>query len=244
MKAIGYVRVSKQEQEISGLGLQAQIDKIELYCQMKGFGLIRMYQENAISAGNPLSGRPQGAQMLSDLMTSKEPLAVVVLKLDRIFRSAQDCLATVEAWDNPKNGKQHVALHIIDLGGNSINAQTAAGKFILTILAGAAEMERNQIKERTKEALTVKRKNGYKTGGKNAAYGYTPDEDGKLTLDPDEQVVIDFIMLVREEKATFQAIANTLNERGVGTKTGKKWRAGGVNKIVKDEQRRREEGDL
>ncbi len=241
MKAIGYVRVSKQEQEISGLGLQAQIDTITLYCKMKGFRLAHIYQEEAISASNPLAARPQGAQLLSDLRRYKEPVAVVVLKLDRIFRSAQDCLATVEVWDNPKNGKQPVALHIIDLGGNSINTQSAAGKFMLTVLAGAAEMERNLIAERTKAALTVKRKQSKKTGGKNPPFGYDADEDGNLTQNDNERVVIDFIMLERQEKTPYRAIADTLNKKGIGTKTGKKWVAGGVHKTVKNEERRQKE---
>ena len=53
-----------------------------------------------------------------------------------------------------------VALHIIDLGGNAIDTTSAAGRFMLVVLAGAAEMERNLIRERTKSALAVKRANG------------------------------------------------------------------------------------
>ena len=74
-----------------------------------------------------------------------------MLKLDRMFRNAGDCLATVEAWD-----RAGVALHVVDLGGNAIDTTSAAGRFMLVVLAGAAEMERNLIRERTKAALAVK----------------------------------------------------------------------------------------
>ena len=75
---------------------------------------------------------------MADVSFRKLAFAVVVLKLDRAFRNAVDCLATVEKWD-----KSRIALHIVDLAGNSIDSTTAAGKFMLTVLAGTAEMERN-----------------------------------------------------------------------------------------------------
>jgi DNA invertase Pin-like site-specific DNA recombinase len=226
MKAVGYIRVSKEEQAISGLGLEDQTSKIALYCQMKGLDLTHTYREEAVSGAKPLADRPEGAKLLDALKKSKAESCVIVLKLDRIFRNAQDCLATVEAWDNPKNGKQHVALHIIDLGGNSINTQSAAGKFMLTVLAGAAEMERNLISERTKAALDVKRKNGYKTGGKNPPYGFDAKRNGKLVENEDEQAVLAAMVELKQAGETYESITSFLNEQGIKSKTGKLWNPG------------------
>ncbi len=44
-----------------------------------------------------------------------------MLKLDRMFRNAGDCLTTVERWE-----KSGVSLHVADLGGNAIGTTSAA----------------------------------------------------------------------------------------------------------------------
>ena len=56
--------------------------------------------------------------------------------------------------------RKGIALHVIDLGGNAIDTTSAAGRFMLVVLAGAAEMERNLTRERTKAAMAVKKSNG------------------------------------------------------------------------------------
>ncbi len=75
-----------------------------------------------------------------------------MLKLDRMFRNAGDCSNTVEKWD-----KAAIALHVIGLGGNAIDTTSAAGRFMLVVLAGAAEIERNLTRERIRSAMAVKR---------------------------------------------------------------------------------------
>ena len=82
-----------------------------------------------------------------------------MLKLDRMFRNAGDCLTTIEQWE-----RSGIALHVVDLGGNAIDTTSAAGRFMLVVLAGAAEMERNLTRERTRSAMAVKKANGQRVG--------------------------------------------------------------------------------
>ena len=214
MNAIGYARVSTAEQADSGLGMAAQEERIQAYCRMKGLGLREIVSDNGVSGGKPLHRRP-GGEALLDALKRKLGLAVVVLKLDRAFRNAADCLATVEKWD-----KAGIALHIVDLGGNSIDSTTAAGKFMLTVLAGAAEMERNLTSERTKAAMQVKRARGQRIS-RHIPYGYDLGADGiALTENPEEQVVITEIMRLRAAGMSLAKIAQALTERGIQTKRG------------------------
>ena len=90
------------------------------------------------------------------------------MKLDRGFRNAGDCLATVERWE-----RSGIALHVVDLGGNAIDTTSAAGRFMLVVLAGAAEMERNLTRERTRSALAGKRANGQRIGTVRTASTWT-----------------------------------------------------------------------
>ena len=131
---------------------------------MKGLTLLDIVMDAGVSAGKPLATR-EGGRKLLETVGKRKVGAVLMLKLDRMFRNAGDCLATVERWD-----RRGVSLHILDLGGNAIDTQSAAGRFMLVVMAGVAEMERNLTRERTRFALAVKRANGQRLGG-NLPFG-------------------------------------------------------------------------
>ncbi len=210
MKAIGYVRCSTQEQSDSGLGLEAQRARIRAYATLKGLRLVDIIEDAAVSGGKPLASRDGGARLL-EVLRQRRADSVVMLKLDRGFRNAGDCLTTVEQWE-----RKGIALHVADLGGNAIDTTSAAGRFMLVVLAGAAEMERNLTRERTRAALAVKKSNGQRVG--TVPYGFDLGDDG-ATLVPNEseQTVLRDIRAMREDGRTLKAIANALTERGVPT---------------------------
>ena len=227
MKAIGYTRVSTVEQADSGLGLEAQAERIKAYCTLKSLYLAEIITDAGVSGGKPLATRDGGQRLLTDLK-DKRADAVVMLKLDRMFRNAGDCLTTVERWE-----KSGVALHVVDMGGNAIDTTSAAGRFMLVVLAGAAEMERNLTRERTRSAMAVKRANGQRIG--SVPYGYDLDADG-ATLVPNEaeQAVIADIQTKRAEGWTLEQIADDLTTCAVPTKTGKseRWTHQAVARIA------------
>ncbi len=152
-----------------------------------------------------------------------------MLKLDWMFRSAGDCLTAGERWE-----KSGVSLHVADLGGNAIDTTSAAGRFMLVVLAGAAEMERNLTRERTRSAMAVKRANGQRVGA--IPYGFDVAQDG-TTLVPNEseQAVIADIGAMRSRGMKLQEIASELTRSGVPTKTGKsyRWTHQAVARILK-----------
>ena len=122
MRAIGYIRCSTHEQADSGLGLDAQAERIRAYAALKGLD-IDIITDAGESGGKPLASRAGGQRLLAAVREGKAK-AIVLLKLDRGFRNAVDCLATVEQWE-----RKGIALHIVDLGGNAIDTTTAAGRF-------------------------------------------------------------------------------------------------------------------
>ncbi len=105
---------------------------------MRNLDLVEIVADPGVSGGKPLASREGGQRLLAALQHRGGARSVVMLKLDRMFRNAGDCLATVEAWE-----RSGIALHVVDLGGNAIDTTSAAGRFMLVVLAGAAEMERN-----------------------------------------------------------------------------------------------------
>ena len=225
-QAIGYIRCSTQEQADSGFGLEAQAKRIQDYAALKSLDL-DIITDAGESGGKPLDTREGGQRLLAAIRERKAD-AVVLLKLDRGFRNATDCLTTVDQWE-----RKGVALHIVDLGGNAIDTTSAAGRFMLVILAGAAEMERNLTRERTRSAMADKRANGQRIGA--IPYGFDLAQD-ETSLVPNEveQAVIEDVRAMRSRGMKLQQIASKLTQRGVPTKTGKsdRWTHQAVARIL------------
>ena len=130
----------------------------------------------------------------------------------------------MEEWD--ANG---ISLHLVDMGGQSLNTGTSMGKMIVTMLAGFAEFERNIIAERTATALNFKKRSGMVYN--HVPFGYIA-EDGTLVPDATEQAVIARMQALRAEGISYNEIANTLNADSVATKQGGIWRSQTVKNII------------
>jgi len=222
-RAICYIRVSTQEQATEGVSMEAQEERLLAYCQFAGLEVVKVIREAGVSASKPLAKRPGGAELIS-MLKEGEANNVVALKLDRLFRNTEDALHVTSEWD-----KSGIALHLVDMGGQAINTQTAMGRFFITVLAGFAEFERALISERTATALRHKKIN-------RQAYTSTPygfHRDGiRLVEAPEEQQVISKIFDMRRAGYSYREIAKKLNDAGIPTKMGKKWAPGTVHYIV------------
>jgi DNA invertase Pin-like site-specific DNA recombinase len=229
--AIGYTRVSTGEQVASGLSLEAQAERIRAYAKMRGLELVDIITDAGISGGVPFGDRPGGGDVLRRIRKG-EAGAVIVLKLDRAFRDTVDALSTIDAWE-----RRGVSLHVCDLGGAAVDTSSANGRFMLTVLAAAAEMERYQVKERTRTALGAKRARREKTGGA-VPFGFVVSKDGR-TLRPDatEQKTIKIIVRARKRNDSLRKIAERLNRRGIKTKAGASWKAPQVARALKNAER-------
>ena len=226
-KAVGYIRVSTTEQATEGVSLDAQHAAVTAYCTMRGFDLVAIVADEGVSAGKLLETRPGGAELL-ETIKGREIAHVVAYKLDRLFRDAADCLNTTRDWD-----KAGLALHLVDMGGQAVDTSTAMGRFFLTVIAGAAEMERNLISERTTAAAAHKRSIGERISGE-APFGYRFDDDNQVIPDEQEQEILNIIRQLRAAKLSFQKVANELAARGFTTRRGTKYSRQGVHAILKD----------
>jgi len=222
MDAIGYVRVSTEDQAKEGISLDNQKSKIEAYCQLKDLDLSEIIEDAGISAKN--LKRP-GVQRVLKLARTKQVNAVVIYKLDRIFRSTVDALETTRLFD-----KWGVSFHSIE---ETLDTQSAMGRFFFTLTAALAEMERCIIGERTKAALSHKRSRNEKTGG-DVPYGYDLNPAGMLIKNDNEQRVIRIIRNRNRDGYSLRKICRELEKEGHLTKRGNDlWHPQTISSILK-----------
>jgi DNA invertase Pin-like site-specific DNA recombinase len=222
-QVVGYVRVSTEEQEREGVSLDAQRARLGAYCTMQGLELVEVVTDAAVSGTVPLGQRPGGARVVELLAGGLRH--VLTVKLDRLFRDAADCLVVVRGWD-----KLGVSLHVVDLGGAAVDTSSSAGRFMLTVLAGVAEMERNQTAERTRAALAHLRARGRVYGGIPAGFRR---EGGVLVQDQEGARALEVARVMRGEGASLRAIGAELEAQGYRAPGGgTTWRPATLARIL------------
>lgn len=226
-KAIAYIRVSTLEQAREGVSLDAQEDRVITYCSFQGLPLIAVIRDEGISASKELKTREGGKELLEKIKSEKIT-DIVALKLDRLFRNSIDALTNTAIWD-----KAGISLHLVDMGGQTLNTATAMGRFFLSMMSAFAELERNMISERTKTALNHMKKNGQVFN--HIPYGFLISND-MLIEDSSEQIAIQMIKELRSNNFSLRDIATTLTEKGVRTKNEAKWHPSTVSNILKANQ--------
>jgi DNA invertase Pin-like site-specific DNA recombinase len=224
-KAVCYIRVSTEEQARGGVSLAAQEEKLLAYCHLAGLEPVAVIREEGVSGGKPLGTRPGGGELLA-LVGTRKAKHVVAMKLDRLFRDAADALNQTRTWD-----KAGVALHLVDMGGQTLNTATAMGRFFLNIMAGFAELERNLIAERTETAMAHKKT--HREAYSPTPYGYDRQGDA-LKQNPGELKTVAQIHQWRLAGWTLGRIAQELTRRRIPTKKGGYWYPGTVKYLLEN----------
>ena len=228
-QAVAYIRVSTEEQSQEGVSLEAQEKSLRAYCTMRNLELGKVVCDAGVSGGKPFASRQGGLTLLQHLKKTKEPQAVVAWKLDRLFRDCADCLTVIREWD-----KQGVALHLVDMGGQAVDTSSAMGRFFLTVMAGAAELERNQVRERTSMAMQHKASKGEYIGGK-VPYGRTLGGDGVRLVKVDaEQQVINKVMELQSQGYSLRKIARELEQNEIRPREGSAWHPQQIKRMLSE----------
>lgn len=196
-----YARVSTLGQAEDGMSLGAQEKQLIAAAEGAGYEVVILREEGR--SGKSIKGRPILRDALEDLDTGKAS-ALYVTRLDRLARSTGDFLSIVDR--SHKNGWR---LALLDLG---LDTATYQGRFVVTIMAAMAEMERGMISLRQKDVHEDRRANG-KIWGK--------DIGPQSSLNT---VTKKRIWNERNSGMSFGEIAERLNKEGVATTNkGKQW---------------------
>lgn len=135
---IGYVRVSSEDQ-----------NPIRQINQLEEIGIKKIYQEKISGAS---LDRPELQQMLNN---TKEGDVIHVTDLTRISRSTRDLFQLIEEIKAKKAELKSLKDTWLDISDDNPYSH-----FLLTVIAGVNQLERELIKMRQREGIEIAKKQG------------------------------------------------------------------------------------
>ena len=119
-----------------------------------GFKIDQWFADEATSGTTTALSRPQFAAMTS---TAERGDTIVIVKIDRIGRTASDTLSVISEM-------KQAGLKVVVLQLGMLDITSTAGKLMLAMLAAVAEMERDVLVERTNSGIARAKAEGKKFG--------------------------------------------------------------------------------
>jgi len=158
-QTIAYLRVSTTDQDLE----KNKFDILEL-ANTKGLGQVQWVEE---TASGRISWRKRRIAVVLEQLQAGDDL--IVSELSRLGRSMLECMEILSI-------AAQKGIHIHAIKGNWQLDDSIQSKIVAMAFSMAAEIERDLISQRTKEALAARKKMGVKLG--------RPRGVGKSKLDP------------------------------------------------------------
>ena len=135
----GYARVSTDEQSLA-----TQLDALDKH------GCDKIFQEKITGTARD---RPQLDALLAILRPGD---TVTVARFSRLGRNSAHLIALIDQFD-----KDGIRFRALDLG---IDTTTPAGRLVMTVFAGLAQYQREELLEKTEHGRALARANGTHMG--------------------------------------------------------------------------------
>ena len=203
-KFVKYYRVSTRSQDQSGLGIEAQQRDVQLYLD----NYLNEEHEVIATYTEIDSGSKENRIELSKAIEccKKHNATLIVSKIDRLSRN----LHQITGFMDDKKLELRVA------------SLPNATKPMLQFYGIMAEMERDFISKRTKDALASAKARGVKLGGARPNQK-ARHEAVKKDADDRAKTVEPVIKAMRDSGNTWDQIAKHMNELSIPTARGGKW---------------------
>jgi site-specific DNA recombinase len=159
LKAVGYRRVSTEEQAMSGHSLAAQKHAIEQFARQRGWELLTVYTDAGISGRS--DQRPALNQLLEAAALSRFDV-VVVHSIDRFYRSLTGLLGAIEQLRS--NNVSFVSIN------ENLDFTTTWGKLTLAVLGTLAEIYIDKLSSETQKGKKERARKGLHNG--SIPFGY------------------------------------------------------------------------
>jgi DNA invertase Pin-like site-specific DNA recombinase len=220
--AIGYVRVSTEDQN---LGPKAQRAQIEAWAARCGVCVVAWHVDHGVSGATPVAQRPALLAAIADLREHGATV-LVAAKRDRLARDVA-VAATLDRLVAKEGAAVRTADGMSDAGGSAGMIQRGVSDLF-------AAYEREVIRERTTAALAVKRAKGERVGA--VPYGFRVTQDGvRLIPCEAEQATLMAVRAMRADGVSLRGIVSALAARGSVSRVGKPFALTQVANMLKNE---------
>ena len=210
-----YARVSTTDQaDVKDGSLDTQLDLLNDAVKLKSrtsdedWQVAARYREEGQSGKN--TQRPEYQRLLADVAAAKVD-TVVCTKIDRITRSLPDFYHLLETLE--EHGASFISL------AENLDTSTATGRAVMKILLVVAELEREQISERTTQKLAWRAHKGLANGGQILGYDVDPDNPGIPVVNADEKHLVSLIYQTYLKEKSYRRTAGIINRKGYRTKS-------------------------
>jgi DNA invertase Pin-like site-specific DNA recombinase len=209
-RAVGYLRVSTDEQGASGLGISAQLQAVQGLAQRLNVEIVSVHADEGISGGASVEARPGLLAAIDALQPGDLLLAH---KRDRVARDI--VIAALAEKLVQRRGARLVTTDAPD-------DDSPAAVLMKQILDAFGQFERALIRQRTLNAMSMGRAKGRRIG--HVPWGKRLANDGRhLEPNPEELAVLAEIHRLRNRGFALFSIAEELNARGWRNRQGRPW---------------------
>jgi site-specific DNA recombinase len=222
--AVCYTRFSPRPNAAECTSNRKQFSRIRSYCDSHDYPIVAVRWDRGIS-GKRADNRPGLERALRD--ACKHKAVRVVYALDRLARSPKDALAIAERLNAA--GADLAAIRA------TIDTRSPTGRFVFTLFAALAQLEREQIAERTSDAMRFHQANGRRMTRADlcpSGWRVDPAAPDRLAEDAEEQAILARIRAYRQCGMGARPIARAL-DAAVILCHGHRWHESMVRSILK-----------
>ncbi len=205
-QAVGYIRVSTDEQDLS---VDAQRAGIERWAASQGVQVTVWGVDEDVHGDSHCASRPGLSAALERLHGAG---MLVALRRDRLARDPVE-IALLERY------LAQQGVRVVTCDGLSDN-RTPEGALLRIMVDAVAAYELASIRRRTREALAAKRARGEISG--TVPYGYRLAADGRhLEPHPEEQATLAQMQTLRASGLPVRAVVRELARSGLRNRVGR-----------------------
>jgi DNA invertase Pin-like site-specific DNA recombinase len=207
-----YARFSPRPNPEECDSAEKQLERCRAYSEGHGYTVIAEYKDKDLS-GARADNRPGLQNAIAAACKRKAVLVVYSLsRLARCTRDAIDLAASLSAAG--------ADLAVIQ---ENVNTRSPMGRFVFILFSALAELEREQVAERTSTAMLRHQAKGRRmTRPDRCPYGWRhdPSDPVRLVEDGDEQATIARIREERRKGCGLREIARRLDAAGIACRGG------------------------
>lgn len=230
-QAVVYLRVSTSKQIRDGLSMEAQEAKARAWAAANDIATVIVKRDDGVSGGS-MDAR---TGLHEAIAVASRGDVLIVYSLSRLARSTKDTIAIAEQLE--KRGIDLCSLT------EKIDTTTSAGKMVFRMLAVLAEFEKDQISDRTTNAMSHLRSINRRTS-RHPPYGFhfipaghKPNTTPPVPIfatEPDigEQTVILLATELHGRGLSLNAVARRMAEVGIFSRAGTPFAPSAVNAMI------------